>query len=201
VINTQTLAIIASLIHISAFVIYNKDIFRGKCHPSPISWFLWAFITVLNFTSYKVMNNDWIVAMLPIVGSAMCIFTFAFLIFSSLRLKRKIQKPDRKDIAVLLIGAVAIVVWQIFKSATYANLIVQGCFAFSTIPTIRSVWRKPRNEKPLPWFIWTGAFLVGLGIVLLKWQGNYLALVYPINAAACHLAVAILALRKKPNES
>jgi uncharacterized membrane protein YadS len=197
VFNAQSLAIIASLIHISAFIVYNKDIFQGKNRPSPVSWFLWAFITVLNFTSYKVMNNDWIVAILPTVSSAMCIFTFAFLIFSALRLKRKIQKPDKGDIVVLLIGIVAIVVWQIFKSAIYANLIVQGCFTFSCIPTIRSAWRNPRNEKPLPWFMWTCAFLVGLAAVILRWNQLFFSLIYPINAAVCHFGIAILALRKK----
>jgi hypothetical protein len=98
VINAQLLAIFASLVHISAFLIYNKDIFKGRCNPSPVSWFIWAFMTVVNFTSYKAMNGNWIVAILPTVGSIMCISTFLFLVFSYFKSKEKIKKPDWKDV-------------------------------------------------------------------------------------------------------
>jgi len=45
------------------------------------------------------------------------------------------------------------VVWWVFRSATYANLILQVCILVSFIPTYRTVWNNPKTEKALPWFI------------------------------------------------
>jgi len=185
------LGAIAGLIHIVAFLIYNKQMLQGTSRPNIATWTLWLFISTLNCISYIVMSKDWVKGLLPIMSSLACIATFIFSVF-----KGKLSKLNLWDSIALVVGIIAVLVWWRYRSATHANLILQISIAISFVPTYRGVWKDTSTEKSWPWFIWSSAYILTITVVFLRWQGQYQDLVYPINCLLLHSGVGISSLRK-----
>lgn len=189
---TISLAVLTNIIHITAFVLYNKDILKGHSRPNRTSWGIWAFITILNFTSYSSMSDDWVKSLLPTISSFLCIATFVITLFKNGRFQ-----INKWDAVALSLGIVASLVWFSVKSATYANLILQLALFIGFIPTARSAITNPKNEKPLPWFLWSLAFTLGIFVIVLRWTGQWQDLGYTLNGIICHVTVGCLSLRKR----
>jgi len=185
------LGISAGLMHIVAFVIYNKQMLQGTSKPNSATWTLWTFLTVLNVSSYAVMSGDWVKTILPLASSVACILTFFFSLY-----KGKLSKIDPWDGLALGIGIISGLVWWYFKSATYANLILQASLAVSFVPTYRGVWKEPLKERALPWYVWSAAYVLSIIVIVLRWKGQYQDLVYPINCLILHAVVGMLSKRK-----
>ncbi len=190
---TLWFGVIAGLMHVTAFVLYNKQMLRGTSVPNAATWTLWAFLTVLNVSSYAAMSGDLVKSILPAASSLACIATFFFSLY-----KGKLSRIDTWDGIALAIGAVSGIVWWWYKSATYANLILQLSVAISFVPTYRGVWRNPSVEKAFPWYLWSSAYILSIVVIILRWNGQYVDLVYPINCLFLHLAVGLLTVRKIP---
>ena len=62
--KSRMLALIAGLLSVTAFALYNWRNLVGEARPNVSSWAVWAFITVLNFTSYKKLTGDWVKSLL-----------------------------------------------------------------------------------------------------------------------------------------
>ncbi len=188
---TLQLGIAAGVLQLVAFGIYNKQIFQGTSVPNTATWTLWAFLTVLNASSYAVMTADVAKYILPVASALATIGTFGYSLFAG-----KFKRMDPWDWLVLAIGMIAGVVWWWYQSATYANLIVIVAVAIAFIPLYRGVWKNPTLEKPLPWYVWTMAYAVVTVVVVLRWKGQYEDLVYPVSMFFLHLAVGLMTLRK-----
>lgn len=186
-----SLSIMAGLLQLLAFAIYNKQILQETSQPNTATWTLWFFLTILNASSYLSMSGDWVKCILPFVSSIACVLTFLFSLS-----KGKFSKLDPWDSIALLIGITAGIVWWYSKSATYANLILQTSIAISFIPTYRGVWKNPLKERALPWYLWSLAYLLLLYVVLLRWSGQYQDLVYPVSGLVFHAMVGVLTNRK-----
>lgn len=178
--------------HVTAFALYNKQMIQGTSRPNTATWTLWAFLTFLNFGSYKVMSGNWVKSILPLASSIACLLTFLFAIA-----KGKLSRLNIWDVFALGIGFLSGCAWWWYQSATYANLIMQGSILVSFVPTMRGVRKNPKNEKALPWFIWSSAYILSIAVVLLRWQGQFQDLAYPINCLVLHAAVGVLAKRSK----
>ena len=133
--STIALGMLAGILHLIAFAIYNKQMLNGTSKPNAASWTLWAFLTLLNFSSYFVMSGDWVKSILPMASSLACILTFLFSLY-----KGKLSKLDLFDCSALVIGIISGFAWWYFSSATYANLILQAAILISFVPTYRGVW-------------------------------------------------------------
>jgi hypothetical protein len=181
------LTLVTSLVQIIGFVIYDWQAFRKMSKPNVASWALWAGITILNFTSYRSMSGDWMKSLLPTVSSAFCVLTFVVAVAKGGR----ISKLSKFDAAALAIGTIATLTWFFLKSATYANLILQAAVIIGFVPT----WRTAKAERPLPWFIWTSAYVLGVTVVVVRWTGHWQDLAYPGLCVFGHLGVALLAER------
>ena len=136
------LGTLAGLVHITAYVLYNRGILKGKCKPNNTTWTLWIFLALLNSSSYLKMSQDIIKSILPITSAA-----FRFITFGLIIAKGKWKKLDKIDYIVLTIGITAGIMWYILKSATYANLILQLAYITSIIPTYRSIWKNKSREN------------------------------------------------------
>lgn len=182
------IGITAGSIHVTAFLIYHKQIFQGTSHPNITTWTLWAFLSPLNCLSYIAMSNDWIKGLLPIASTSACLAVFVLSLF-----KGKLSKLNFWDTVALIIGIVSILIWWHYCSAAYANLLLQISIVISFVPTYRGAWKDVNIEKPLPWFVWASAYILTITVVFLRWQGQYQDLVYPINCLLLHAGVGILA--------
>ena len=181
------IGVIAGLLHVFSFVIYNKQLLKGESQPNTSTWILWVYLTVLNCTSYFFMTTDWAKSFLPIASSAAGIATFFVAVF-----KGKMSKIDPFDAGALVIGLLAGGAWWLYKSATHANLILQISVLLSFIPTYRWVWKNAEREKGLPWYIWTFAYSLSISVVIMRWNGHWQDLAYPINCFFLHLGVGLL---------
>ncbi|MFA6447565.1 MAG: hypothetical protein WCW31_04935 [Patescibacteria group bacterium] len=188
------LSITAALLHIAAFVIYNRQMSLGTSTPISATWTLWAVLTIMNSASYLAMSHDLIKSLLPLASSAACLITFV-----SALTKGKFEKADPIDRLILRLGLLSGLIWWGFDTATFANLILQVCIALSFIPTFRGTWSNPKTEKPLPWFIWGSAYIFSICVVCLRWRGQPQDFVYPITGLIMHVTVGMLSLRRAPN--
>jgi hypothetical protein len=185
------LGLIAGSMHVVAFGIYNKQLFKGESVPNPATWLLWAIGTVLNLLTYFHMTRDWVKSLLPTMSSVACLATFVVALA-----KGKLSKPSAGDWSFFGFGLVALIIWKALGSAAYANLWLQLSVAVSFVPTFHGVWREPRKERCLPWFIWSVAYVFLFATVVMRWQGGWITVVYPVNGFVMHLIVGVLALRR-----
>ncbi len=179
----------ALLINVVAFVIYNWQMLIGQSAPNAASWGIWGFITILNFTSYKVMSKDWVKSLLPTLSSALCILTFVISIY-----RGRLEMLDVYDKTVFVAGVLAALVWWRTKSATKAQVLLQICVAIGFIPTYLSVWKNPGNEPLLEWVLWSLMFMIQIIVVKLRWRGQKMDLLYPINCAILHTTIVVIML-------
>lgn len=190
------LSLLAGCLHLIAVGIYNKQMLKGTSQPNTATWSLWAFLIVLNVSSYAVMSGDWVKSVLPAAGAFASVATFLFSLY-----KGKLSKLDRLDTFALGIGIVSGLAWWYYKSATFANLILQVSIVISFVPTYRGVLKDPRKERALPWYLWSTAYLVGMIVVFLRWQNQYEDLVYPFLCFLLHAPVGLLTYREKREAS
>lgn len=185
---STTFGILAGALNILAFIIYNKQMLQETSRPNSATWALWVFTYTLNASSYIIMSGDLIKSILSITNAVACVLTFIFSLY-----KGKLSKIDLWDGLTLGIGIIAILVWWHYKSATYANMILQVSSVVSFYPTARGIWKDPTQEKALPWCIWSIDCILNIIAIILRWKGQYSDLAYPtstlmLNLIACYLA-------------
>ncbi|HTK04391.1 MAG TPA: hypothetical protein VL500_02315 [Candidatus Eisenbacteria bacterium] len=171
---SSCLGIIAAAIHLSAYVVYARQAGRGETRLNTATWILWVFLSALNAASYLMMTGDLAKSAVSLGGATACTITLAYALA-----KGRASPVAPADAAALAAGLVAAAAWWIWRSATFANLILQAGFIISMVPTYRRLFRDPRAEKPLPWLMWGSAYAVTLVVVLLRWQGHAPDLAYP----------------------
>ncbi|OHA15874.1 MAG: hypothetical protein A3A10_01245 [Candidatus Tagabacteria bacterium RIFCSPLOWO2_01_FULL_42_9] len=159
--------------------------------PNVATWTIWTYLVVLNVSSYYIMTGDLVKSFVGIISAIAVLLTFLIsLVFG------KFSRPKNIQLLMLAIGLVAGLVWWICRSATYANLIMQGCLVISFIPMFIELWGNPNKETPLSWFLWAAAYGMAVAAVLLRWNGNVVDIIFPLRSAVFHAAVGFLAMRK-----
>ncbi|MCI0565885.1 hypothetical protein L0Y46_01665 [bacterium] len=183
------LGLTAGSMNVIAFVIYNMQMIVGVSQPNTASRTVWAFLTALNCFSYFMMSKDWIKSILPTMGSVACFVTFVLALVIG-----KLEPMNLFEWGALCLCLVAGIQWWMYRSATYAQMIMQVTIIVSFIPTYVGVWTGSAVEAPIPWFLWAFAFALGTAVVLVRWQGRYRDLVYPVNCFILHAGVGVLAI-------
>lgn len=186
----QILGIAAALIHLLGYITYNVLVPR----PAKASWLIWSGISIMNAFTFKEMTS-WFLAMQFFVGSLASVVTFGLSYF---RGKFESQKLSHLDWLAIGCGYIAAILWLYFHEAEWANVLIFVALAFGFIPYYQILPKDPTKEVPLPWFIWTSAFLITLTNVIIQ-DKNTFAYVLPVGGALAHLSVGILASRR-PNK-
>ncbi|HTM68178.1 MAG TPA: hypothetical protein VL426_02660, partial [Candidatus Binatia bacterium] len=171
---SSCLGVAAAAIHLSAYAVYARRAGRGEARLNTATWILWVFLSALNAASYLMMTGDIAKSAVSLGGATACTITLAYAFA-----KGRASPVAPADGAALAAGLVAAAAWWIWRSATFANLILQAGFIISMVPVYRVILKDPRAEPPLPWFMWGSAYAVTLVVVLLRWQGHYPDLAYP----------------------
>ncbi|MFA6099650.1 MAG: hypothetical protein WC750_02075 [Patescibacteria group bacterium] len=186
-----TLGILSAAMHLLAFWLYYRQMLLGTSRPKAASWLLWPVLTVLNCVIYLLSTGDWVKSLLPLASSAAC------LVIVAVALRRKnLKKPRLWEMIVMMAAIDIAVLYGVFNSAVYANLLIQTCVAISFIPTFAGVWKDSNSERPLPWFIWSTAYILALAVVILRWRRQPGDLIYPINCLVLHAVVGALTFKK-----
>ncbi len=190
---TVVLGITAALLHGIAYFLYNVQAKRGSSVPVSASWFIWAFLSVLNAFSYREMS-DFVVALQSITGAAACFLTFCYMLFI-----KKLAWPRGMEWVMLSFGLLASLVWWQFRSATGANMIVLTALVISFIPVYGKVLLDPFKETPLSWTLWSLAFFVTVVNVILR-HGKPVTFLTPIVMLIAHAGIALLSRESRKQE-
>lgn len=189
--STVVVGMVAVVIHLMGYALYNLQTHRGYSTPNLTSWALWALLAALSAFTYSAFSNDWVTTLLFYAGTAAQIFTLIFALSTG-----KFTAIRREEYLVMLLAVCAIFVWWNDRNAGGANIILLTATLLGGIPTILGVWRNPRLEKPTPWLLWSLAFALTIFNVFLRGNGYALNLAMPVGGLLMHGAVALLALRR-----
>jgi hypothetical protein len=182
---------VAGAMHLAAYAIYFRSAKQGSITPNAATWTIWGLVSILNMATYFAIARDWVLVIMPMMSSLVCTGVWIVLLW-----QKKLHKLNRTDEMTLSVAILAIVFWIAFRSAAGANVILQIAESISFVPAIGDVRRDPKAEKPLPWFLWGGAYGLLTAVVALRFDGQWVQFVYPVNLLVLHLAVGALSLRR-----
>lgn len=185
--------VLAALIQIYGYWLYNKAIYTGKIKPNPASWFLWSLGNIIASWSYLELVHDVSRGLLPLVCAIISVGTFFFALF-----KGKFEKPDRESVLISIVDLQVIGFWLLTESETWTNLLMQIDAMVSFLPIIRDTWKHPEYEKPKPWFVWCVAYTLFFVSIILSWE-KWWDIMYPVNYLFLHLTVALIAKFRTAN--
>lgn len=185
------LGIFAGVLQLVAYGLYGKQIFQGKSLPNTAAWSVWALLALLGSSSYVVMTADPAKYFLPLASAAATLCTFVYAISAG-----KFRRMDTLGWFTLLLCILAGLIWWLLRSAVFANIISVGIVAVSFIPIYSSLLKNPSHEMALPWWVWTSAYSLLTLVVILRWDGHYVNLVYPVTMVFLHISVVLLTLHK-----
>ena len=174
-----------------AYLDYNRVVLSGETKPNGATWAIWSAIALISSSSYLASTGDFWKSIIPLVNILLCIGTFVLTLVGG-----KFKKLDVTDWCALAIGIVATVVWKL-TTASYANLIVQAAIIIGFIPTWHGVWQNPSLEKPRPWWIWSLSYSVAGIVVIMRWKGQWIDLVYPWLCVPLHASVPLVGIVSK----
>jgi len=189
--NAVVISLISGIGFSLAYLDYNRNIFTGKTKPNGATWAIWSAVAVVSAGSYFKASGDFWKSLLPIINIVLCVGTFVLSL-----IKGKFNKLSRFDWIALGIGLFAVVVWALRKSATDANLIVQLALMIGFVPIWRSILKSPSCEHPRPWWTWVICYSLLVVVIVMRWRGHVIDLVYPINCIIVHASVPILSYIK-----
>ncbi|MBI3633824.1 MAG: hypothetical protein HY226_06075 [Candidatus Vogelbacteria bacterium] len=187
---TWTLAIAATVYSTKAYIAYSQKANTGEVNNNIVSWFIWAFVTVTNASSYFNMNKDWAMTILPATGSIACLCVFVYMLFNGVY-----ERPKKDDWLMLTLGLGAVVVW-IFGGPTLAHFTITATFAVSVIPIFQKIFANPLSESPLPWSLWCRAFSLGVIVALIR-SSSPADFVYPGGCLIGHTTLTFVTKRAR----
>lgn len=163
---------------------YFIDTLYGNTRPNRVTWFGWALLTWTAALIQSAHGAD---------ASVMVIYTAAIYISSIfiLSLYCGITKFFLIDIISLILGIFAYVFWLLLDNPTDAlimNIIADFLFA---MPTIIKVWKMPKSESQLSWFI--GVVSMGLAM-LSKTNFDFINTAFPLYLFILNIIVFVLTI-------
>lgn len=182
------LGLLAGVLQLIGFGIYNWGIFTKKTNPNICTWSIWAFIVILNSSTYFAMSGDLAKNFLPIASAIANVLTWIF----ALTRKNK-GSLSSNDWVILLLGIISAVVWAVYKDAAYANLIIQVALFISCIPLYKGVITKTHREEPLAWFFWSAAYAILCIVVFSSKSLRWEEIIFPVNCLIFHFGVGVIA--------
>jgi hypothetical protein len=185
------LGIVIVLLHLIAYVIYNKQAKLGLSKPNVATWGVLAFLSIINATSFNSMSQDIVVSLQFIAGAVASFSTFIYVFCIG-----KFSKLKPKEYVVFVLGLIAAIAYWKYKEATFANMIVLITFLISFYPTLEGVWLDPTKEKPLPWIIWTVAFFLTISNAFLR-DATLVTFIMPSVLLVAHLSIAFFSRQSR----
>lgn len=189
-------SILAGILQLVGYWIYNQGIWRGEIKPNSATWFLWALGSGIATCSYVSISNDWVKNILPIACAIACIGTFLFSLVLFTCKKATMESPDKYDWLIIFLDVMVVVFWMATGMKEEAHLLLQLDLILSFIPIIKHTFTNPEDEKPIPWIFWCTAYVFMILSIAMRFE-DWLDFVYPITyLVLCLAIVLILRLRK-----
>ena len=168
---------ISSLMMVAVMPFYLRQVIQGTSTPNPATWFIWVIMTIMNtFTYYYVVKGDIPKFLITAIVALGVNSIFVYSIF-----KGKFTKPGKVEIICFMFVFVVGVFWQTTGNDIATNLLLQGIFVISFIPTISGLLKHKAREKPLPWNLATISYAFLALAIISDWgSGGWVALIHPV---------------------
>ncbi|HEY4525069.1 MAG TPA: hypothetical protein VJL39_01740 [Candidatus Paceibacterota bacterium] len=140
------LGLIGIAFGMTRYVLYIRDIFRGRAMPHPFSWFVWGLMAAIVFfaqVSEHAGAGSWITG----VVAVMCLAISVLALFKG---EKGITVSDWACFFAALFG---VVLWRITDQALLAVVIVAVADAIAYVPTYRKAFYKPNEEPAYSYFL------------------------------------------------
>ena len=168
------LGILSAICFVIAYIPYVISVIAGKTKPHPFSWFLWGLIGILSLYFYIHVGAH---ETLPLAyGGA--IFPFVVFLFS---LKYWSGGFSRFDYIVLTLSILSIVLYVLFRSASFSLSISILADMFAFMPTIRKTYLDPSSESLPSWCLFLGSYILSV-LAISRWT-------YGVAIFPCYLMV------------
>ncbi len=142
----ETLAIIAAILALVGNISYLKDVFKGKVHPHPYTWFIWSIVSMTTFFG-GLAKGAGIGALPTGVAEGFTIVIFLFSLKYLFQGKAgHIRPADHYFLVICLLGLIP---WALTKDPTISVIIVVLIDIIAFVPTLRKTWMHPETEQPL----------------------------------------------------
>jgi hypothetical protein len=189
---------IAGLLVLVAFLAYNL-----KTHKiNTGTWIILAFGDSLDLASYFVMTEEWWKSIVPAAFAIGSIATFLIGLA-----RKRFAWPDPFDWFIVTLDFLIIGVWTWQEaSATaitvlsheiappaVANLALQATAIIAFIPMYRALLKGREQERPLPWLLWSSAFVLFSATSILT-VDSVEEVAFPLIGVMTHGIVAAFAL-------
>lgn len=160
---------------------YFRDILGGTTKPQRSSWFIWAVLGSIAFSSQLAegaTHSLWMTGVQTLGVS---------LVFLA-SLWRGVGGFTKRDLTSLTVAVVGLFLWYLTRHAVIALLLVVVVDAAGLVPTVLKSWEDPGSETLITWVFST---LGGLFGMLAVGSLNPILLVYPLYILAANLAVVV----------
>ncbi|MFA6042521.1 MAG: hypothetical protein WCV85_01215 [Patescibacteria group bacterium] len=184
------------LVNLTAIGFYFYQDRRGGITPNPAAWAIWFVVTVVNLLTYQTGTHDWVKAINSVVSTFNCTLMFSYCLW-----KGRMRQVTKRDKIAICIAVGAILCWVFSGNAWYGNVFIQMAIAISFFTMVSSVWGGKHTERPLPWVLWTVCHALTFCIVLLRWDGQFLALLYPGLGVLFNSIATLVIFIKKPKNA
>jgi len=186
--------LIAGLTALLAYGLYFKQTLKGQSTPNPSTWAIWLLVGLINaITYFSITNNNLWQSFIVIAVT----FSVSIIFMYSL-LKGKFSKISYVEITIFILAIAIGIFWQITLNDRISNLLLQGIYVISYIPTIYGIIKGTGKEYHVAWIVAFTAYLFATISIAFDPQIDWIAFVHPVvNGLLGNGVVAGLILYKK----
>ena len=191
------LGLLSGIIALVAYGFYFKQILKSQSTPNPASWFIWVLTGIINaFTYFSVTNGNisQTLIVIAVLFSTTCIFLYSLV-------KGKFTKISRVEIIVLILAIAIGIFWRTTSDARISNLLLQGIYLISYIPTVMGVLRGSAKENPTSWSIILGAYVFSTLSVIYGPHADWVAFANPLVNGLLGTGSAVTAILYSNNRA
>jgi hypothetical protein len=140
------LGIASGLLVLVAYAVYVRSIVRGITKPQRTSWFIWGALALIAFFTQLAKGAT---ASLWLPGAdAACA-----LVIAVLGVPHGIGGMSRRDMASLIVAAIALILWYFTSQPVIALGLVILVDAIAAVLTIIKTYQLPETESFISWVL------------------------------------------------
>ena len=185
--------LIAGITALITYSLYFRQTLKGQSTPNPSTWAIWLFVGIINtITYFSVTNNNLWQTFVVIAVTFSVSIVFIYSLF-----KGKFTKVSKIEIIVFILALAIGIFWQITSNDRMSNLLLQGIYAISYIPTVTGIIKGTGKEHYIAWIAAFIAYSFSIVSVATGPQVDWIAYVHPIvNGLIGNGIVIVLVLYK-----
>jgi len=159
-----------------AYGFYISQAVKGQSTPNPASWLIWFIAGIINaFTYFAVVEGN--------IWQSLFVITVTFavlviLIYSAA--KGRFSRLSRLDVIIFVLAIAVGIFWRTSENDRIANLLLQGIYIISYIPTFSGLVKGTAKEHYASWTAAVVAYSFATLALVVDTPGDWIAYVSPV---------------------